>query len=102
MFYRFLIFIPLLCLFCVCDDSDLNKKQENILSNASSQCQVEPYVCPHKLMQVRILPHPPNFLKMKDIQYCFYKREKNKYSFYRTLFSGEKPLTIDDRDSIVW
>lgn len=102
MFYKFLIFSFSFCLFLVCDKTDSNQTQGDTLSNAKTLQAAESYTCSHKLMQVRILPHPPNFLEMKDIQYCFYKREKNKYSFYRTLFPGEKPLTIGDRDSIVW
>lgn len=90
----------LIFLFVACGKEKEKETPRNTSPDEGSKHKMES--CPHELMQVRILPHPPNFLKMKDVQYCFYKREKNKYSFYRTLFPGEKPLTIVDKDSIVW
>ncbi len=106
MRYNKAIVVALLCLFFL---SCKNKKHEEgeclktpSQVDDSSRLKDTLNICRHKLMKVKILPHPPETLEGKVIQFCFFEEENGIYTFYKDSSKSNKLAVVPDKESILW
>lgn len=79
------------------------KSQENCPEIPRVELKEEkPEGCPHTLMRIVVLPHPPNFPREKSLDFCFYRKTGGSYSFYNSISQDEKPVVIQDLGSLRW
>ncbi|TGN17072.1 hypothetical protein [Leptospira idonii] len=107
MRYNKAIVVVLLCLFFL---SCKNKKHEegeclktpSQVEDDGSRPKDTLNICRHKLMKAKILPHPPEMLEGKVIQFCFFEEENGVYTFYKDSSKSNKLAVVPDKESILW